>query len=318
MSGRMSELAGGASPSGRALVTGASGFIGRNALPALLRRGFEVHAVSSTPHAEQEGVTWHLADLLDTAASAELLRRVTPTHLLHLAWYAEPGSFWTAPVNVRWLEASLSLMRTFAELGGQRAVGAGTCAEYDWFSGAGVFREGDGALAPHTLYGQCKQSLQAVTERLYAAPAMPSFAWGRIFFLYGPDEHPARLVPSVACALLEGREAQCTEGRQRRDFMHSADVAEAFAALLEDRIEGAVNIGSGQAVSVAEVVSLIGEACARPELVRLGALPTRPGEPDVLVADTARLDEVVGFARPRALGVGIAETVEWWRERIAR
>ncbi len=299
-------------------MTGASGFIGRHALAALRRRGFEVHAVSSSPRAEEEGVTWHLADLLDTSASAELLRAVEPTHLLHLAWYAEPGAFWTAPVNVQWLEASLSLMRTFAELGGQRAVGAGTCAEYDWSSGAGVFRESDTAPAPHTLYGQCKQSLQAVTERLYAAPEMPSFAWGRIFFLYGPDEHPARLVPSVARALLEGREARCTEGSQRRDFMHCADVAEAFAALLEDRIEGAVNIGSGQAVSIAEVVSLIGEACARPEFVRLGALPTRAGEPDVLVADTARLREVAAFPGPRALGEGIAETVEWWRERIAR
>ena len=307
-----------AEPTRRALVTGASGFIGRHVLPALRRRGFEVHAVSSTRRVEKGGVTWHLADLLDASASGELLRAVEPTHLLHLAWYAEPGAFWTAPVNVQWLEASLSLMRTFAELGGQRAVGAGTCAEYDWSSGAGVFREGDTTPTPHTLYGQCKQSLQAVAERLYAAPGMPSFAWGRIFFLYGPDEHPARLVPSVTRALLEGREAQCTEGSQRRDFMHCADVAEAFAALLDDRIEGAVNIGSGQAVSIAEVVSLIGEVCARPELVRLGALPTRPGEPDVLVADTTRLHEVVGFAGPRALGEGIAETVEWWRERIAR
>ena len=57
---------------------------------------------------------------------------MAPTHLLHLAWYAEPGLFWRSPENLRWVEASLRLLRAFAEHGGQRAVMAGSCAEYAW------------------------------------------------------------------------------------------------------------------------------------------------------------------------------------------
>jgi nucleoside-diphosphate-sugar epimerase len=313
----MTDSVAGGPPDRRVLVTGASGFIGRNALPALRRRGFDVHAVSSRPQTDSEAVSWHMTDLLDPRACAELVEEVQPTHLLHLAWYAEPGAFWTSPANVPWLQASLELVRLFAAAGGQRFVGAGTCAEYDW-SAAGICRETETPLAPHTLYGECKRSLHAVTERLYAAAGMPSLAWGRIFFLYGPHEHPQRLVPAVARALLEGREALCTDGRQQRDFMHCSDVAEAFAALMDCQAEGAVNIATGQPVTVADVVSLVGEACGRPELVRLGALPQRPDDPPALLADTARLRQEVGFIAERSLRDGIFETVAWWREHATR
>lgn len=297
-------------------MTGAGGFIGRHTLLALYRRGFEVHAVSSRPRPQHEDVAWHVADLLDPSACAQLAERVACTHLLHLAWYAKPGAFWTAPENVQWLESSLELLRAFAANGGRRVVGAGTCAEYDW-SSAGICRERTTPLVPRTLYGECKRSLHALAERLFDASGMPSMAWGRIFFLYGPHEHRERLVPSVALALLEGREALCTDGHQLRDFMHCADVAEAFVALLESEAEGPVNIASGEAISIAEVVSLLGAECERPELVRLGALPARPDDPEMLVADVSRLHDEVGFSAARPLQQGLSETVAWWREQLA-
>ena len=300
----------------RVLVTGAGGFIGRHTLPALSRRGFDVHAVSCRPRPRSENVTWHVADLLDPGACEQLLEQVAPTHLLHLAWYTEPGAFWTAPENVLWLESSLRLLRVFAANGGRRMVGAGTCAEYDW-SSAGTYREATTPLVPSTLYGECKRSLHAVAERLCEPSGMPSLAWGRIFFLYGPHEQGERLVPSVVRALLEGREALCTDGHQKRDFMHSADVAGAFVALLDSDIEGPLNIASGDAVSIAEVVSLLGAECGRPELVRLGALPTRAEDPEMLVADVSRLRNEVGFSASRSLQEGLVETVAWWREQLA-
>lgn len=300
----------------RVLLTGASGFIGSNAIDSLHQRGFEVHALSSRD-APRGGTSdlasWHRVDLLDPVAMRALVERLGASHLLHLAWYAEHGRFWSSTESVRWVEASLALLRAFGECGGERAVMAGTCAEYDW-TGAGRCVEGVSPLVPSTLYGTCKHALRMVGEA-WCAQVGIQFAWGRIFFLYGPGEHPERLVPSVARAVLAGQPAPCSHGRQLRDFLHSADVADAFVALLDSPVCGAVNVGSGEPVSIAELVELVASGAGRPELVRLGALPAREGEPLELVADVGRLRDEVGWAPRLSLTEGIEQTVAWWRER---
>jgi nucleoside-diphosphate-sugar epimerase len=297
----------------RVLVTGASGFIGHDAVAELARRGHEVHAVSSRAAGEGDA-EWHRADLLDPAARERLVEGVRPELLLHLAWYAEPGKYWTSSENVRWVEASLGLLRDFQAAGGRRAVMAGTCAEYDW-SAPGVMSEAVSPVGPTTLYGHSKNALREVSQA-FAGEAQLSFAWGRVFFLYGPREHPGRLVSSVARALVAGELAKTSEGSQVRDFMHVQDVAGAFASLLLSDVEGVVNVGSGEAVTVREVIEQIAAAAGRPDLVRAGALPQREGEPPEIVADAARLRDEVGFAPRHSLAEGLEGTVAWWRDRV--
>jgi nucleoside-diphosphate-sugar epimerase len=311
----------------RVLVTGASGFIGRHLLPACLRAGHEVHAVSSRPltgdHrllSSNAEVCWHQADLLDSEATASLVARVRPELLVHLAWYAEHGRFWTATENVRWVEASLALIRAFADAGGRRAVMAGTCAEYDWSAIAPArsdqlaprCNELHTPTGPHTLYGACKRAMNAVAAS-FATTVGVELAHGRVFFLYGPDEQPGRLVAQVARSLLAGEPVATSDGRQVRDFMHVKDVAEAFYAILESEVLGAVNIGSGEAVTVGEVIESIAACVGRPELVQWGAHPRAEGDPAILLADVGRLRDAVGFSPRIELSDGLAAAVEWWR-----
>jgi nucleoside-diphosphate-sugar epimerase len=298
----------------RVLVTGATGFIGRHALTPLADLGLDVHAVSSQERGGPPGVTWHRADLLAPGGPTRLIGDVAPELLLHLAWYAEPGRFWTAPENAAWVQASVELVRAFAAAGGRRAVLAGTCAEYRWGDDARC-REGVTPLEPSTFYGRCKHATQLVTAGL-AEQAGFELAWGRIFFLYGPDEDPRRLVSSVARSLVAGEPARTTSGRQLRDFLHVADVASAFAALVgAGGVTGPVNVASGEAVAIRDVVARLGRAAGRPDLVELGALPDREGEPATLVADARRLRDEVGWAPAHPLGDGLAATLAWWRDR---
>ncbi len=58
------------------------------------------------------------------------MRTFRPTHLLHAAWIAKPGTFWTSEENLRWLGSSVELVRQFYASGGERVVGIGSCAEY--------------------------------------------------------------------------------------------------------------------------------------------------------------------------------------------
>ncbi len=301
----------------RVLVTGASGFIGRHALAPLIERGFEVHAVrrdGTELEPAIAGCTWRHADLLDLTAIRPLIQEAQPTHLLHFAWNAVPGQYWTTLDNFAWVQASLELLRRFQEAGGQRVVMAGTCAEYDW--AYGYCSEGITPTAPTTTYGTCKLALQRMLDA-YAKQADLSSAWGRIFFLYGPHEHPARLVSSVARALLQGEPARTSRGTQLRDFLHVRDVADAFVALLDSSVEGPVNIGSGQPVMVKDVIDTIAAELHRQDLVRLGAITSAANDPPLLCANVDRLSTEVGWSPAYTLHDGLRHTISWWRQQLA-
>lgn len=295
----------------RVLLTGATGFIGRRCQPLLLANGYEVHAVSSRlPQETCSDVYWHQANLLDFSQVPMLIADVLPTHLLHFAWYAEPGKYWTALENFHWVQASLGLLQEFYSHGGGRVVMAGTCAEYDWKYG--YCSERITPLAPATLYGTCKHSLQTMLD-VFSKETGLSSAWGRIFFLYGPHEHPARLISSVICALLQGQPARCSHGNQIRDFLHVEDVADAFVALLESDVMGPVNIASGEPVVLKDVVYKIADTLGKRDLVQLGAIPAQDNEPRVLIADFHRLSDEVGWQAKYDLDTGLEHTIKWWK-----
>ena len=110
----------------RVLVTGASGFVGRHCLNALAGTDCEVHATARRAPADRaRGVIWHEADLLDASSRHTLIEQVRPTHLLHAAWMATPGLFWTSLDNVDWVAATALLAREFHRAGGQRLPARG-------------------------------------------------------------------------------------------------------------------------------------------------------------------------------------------------
>lgn len=296
----------------RILLTGATGFIGLHCLPLLVARGYKVYAVSSRSVAREEeaSVHWHQANLLDFPQVAALMDEVRPSHLLHFAWYTVPGKYWTSAENLRWVQASVSLLQTFAAHGGQRVVMAGSCAEYDWRYG--YCSEATTPLAPMTLYGVCKHSLQLIVSA-FAKQTGLSAAWGRIFFLFGPHEHPDRLVPYVTQSLLRGEVARCSHGNQIRDFLYVQDVADAFVSLLDSGVSGAINIASGKPVALRELIYKIAAKFKREDLIELGAISTPPDEPSLLVADVRRLHDEVGWTPKYDLDTGLQQTIEWWK-----
>lgn len=296
----------------RVLLTGASGFIGNRAIAQLAARGYEVHAVSLQASLKEHGVCWHQANLLDGVEIARVVSDVRPSHLLHFAWYAEHGKFWHSAENFRWLEAGIALLRHFREQGGKRVVMAGTCAEYDW--NHGFCSETLTPCKPATPYGVCKNALQE-SLRSYSVQEGLSSAWGRIFFLYGPRENPARLVASVVNALLRGDVAQCTHGNQIRDFLHIDDVADAFVALLDSDVQGPVNIASGRPVSLRDVVLAAADCLGARSRVQFGAIPAPDNDPPLVVADVRHLSLALGWEPQFDLMSGIERTVAYWRER---
>lgn len=298
----------------RVLVTGARGFLGAHCIGPLIDKGFEVHVASRSGAAAVSGATCHGVDLMDAAAVRSLMANVRPTHLLHLAWETEPGKFWSSARNVSWTTASLELFKSFADHGGRRFVGAGSCAEYDW--SYQLLDDVTTPCTPASKYGQAKNATRELLAGLSRSSGI-SFAWGRVFFLYGPCEKRGRLVSDVVVSLLKKLPVATSDGRQIRDYMYVVDVAAAFAALLDSAIEGAVNIASGEPRTVKDILSAIGRATGRTDLIGFGERPVPEGEPLRLEASVKRLFNDVGFCPSYSLDQGVQATVDWWRKALA-
>ncbi len=270
----------------RVVVTGAGGFVGRHVLRALKGAGVEVTAVLRAGR-----------DLPDDAVHAIRTRDLfaEPTSfwrsalcgydaILHLAWYTA-RDYMTAPHNLSCAAGSLRLAEGAMLAGVPRFVGIGTCVEYDLTTdavSAGEPLSSTSPIGPQGPYGAAKAATWlALSEVLPAAGV--SFAWCRLFHLFGEGEDPRRLVPSLHAKLAAGEPVPLSSGRQVRDYMDAAEAGRQIAAVVLGQQEGAINICSGRSTTIAEIAREIAQSYGRPDLLRLGELPDRPGEAPFIV-----------------------------------
>lgn len=302
----------------RVLLTGATGFLGSHVARLLVHEGCEVHALvraeSSLARLDDVRDALHLVrgDVLDAEQVTDAVGRVQPELCLHLAWYAEPGVYLRSPLNTRYIGATVHLAEQLAGAGCKRLVVAGTCAEYD--ADYGYLSEST-PTRPVTLYAASKVAAQTVLAVLAEQIGL-SVAWPRIFYIYGPGENPKRFVPDIITTLLAGRPTRTTLGEQVRDYLHVEDVAGALWAVAGSDLAGVVNVGSGVPVTNREIVLKIGEIVGRPELVKLGDLPYRAGDPMFVCANVDRLRKRTGWLPAYDIESGLRHTVGWWRERL--
>lgn len=297
----------------RVLITGASGFIGSYVTRALIDSGHDV-LVLAVPDDD----LWRLQDVLanvsvvrgtlqDTHNLQVKIHEWKPTACLHLAWYAEPGKYLNSTENLNSLQGSLNLLQILAETGCRQFVGAGTCAEYEMKKE--MLAEID-KVKPETLYAASKLSFQMVGEQLAKEFGL-HFAWGRIFFLYGEKEDPRRLVPAAVLALQKGEVFPASQGEQVRDYLHIADIANAFLTLVEKQSEGIFNICSSQPLTIRNLLIKIGELTGKPHLISHGALPYREWEPMFICGNNDKLKSL-GWVPKISLEQGLQQVIQWW------
>lgn len=291
----------------RVLLTGATGFVGRQVLRNLPLT-HEVHCTTSQAALDEPGAVWHRVDLCDADASAALVADVRPDILIHCAWTTEHGAFWHDPANEDWLEAGKALFDAFKRHGGSRVVACGSCAEYPGDSLQP--RREDEVIEPSRVvfpYGRAKLALLDYLRGLDL-----SFAWVRIFLAYGEGEDPRRLVPSVLRCLARNQPARCSSGTQVRDFIDVRDLGMAIARLAESQVEDVINLGSGYSTTIGDVVTRLARLADRLDLLRLGTLPDRADEPHLLVPDLNRQIEDLGFRPQFTLDQGLADAARLW------
>ena len=187
---------------------------------------------------------------------------------------------------------------------------AGSCAEYEWKTD--YYFEDSTPLKPSSLYGRTKGDLREFCEELSDKTDL-STAWARLFFLYGPHGHRARIPASTIRSLLEGELAVCRHGDYVRDYLHIDDAARGMVRLLFSDVTGPINIAAGSGVALSDMVEVIARCMEREDLIRIHQHPGT--EPPTIIADVQRARDLLEWRPTIGLDDGLEDTISWWRER---
>jgi len=269
----------------RLLVTGGSGFLGGAVVRHALEAGHDVAILTrqAISNSHPLGPRQILGDL--ASPPWEAIAGFCPEAVVHAAWIATPGVYLESPANADWLRWSRAFARRLPEFGVRHLTVLGTCIEYA-VTGKPL-DEVETPLAPVSPYARAKAELHtALTADL--AGTGTTLAWARIFYPYGPHEHPARLASSLLARVLSGQPITLKTPDSTKDYIHEDDVASALLAVVEAGFQGPINIGTGEGVTVGSLAGTLASLAGRPDLVVLPA--DAPRDPfDHIVADASRL-----------------------------
>ncbi len=292
------------------LVTGASGFIGRQVVSILLDKGYSVCGIYNDHEiVPKTNLRCVKLNLLDIEAVKDFLCKNFFDDCIHLAWYGD-SKVHSHPINADWVSASLNLVKLFKTTGGKRLSVAGSISEYDF--AYGCFREDLTPLKNKSLYGKCKASLFNILEQ-YCAQEGIDFKWARIFNLYGPYERPQRLMPSVINSMLKGEDVKVSTCEKFQDYLHVYDVAMAVVQQFESSYQGAVNICSAQPVQLRKIVEMIADITDFKGKICWGAIPTS-FEDSIVVGNNDILVHKLGWKAKFSLEDGLRDVVNFYKE----
>lgn len=266
------------------LVTGGTGFVGRQVVRHLLDRGFRVTLTARHPAAARQ-LDSRLQAVRETSdlfsESLESLMRLVEgcDMVIHCAWCTDRADYLSSLLNTDCLESSVRLARASAASGVGRFVGIGTCAEYDHTIGTLATST---PLRPTSLYAASKAAAFLVLSSLLPQLGV-KFTWCRLFYLFGEGEHEGRLIPTVRRHLAQGIPVALTEGSQIRDFLDVAEAGRLIAEAAAEGVDGPLNICSEIGLSVRSLVEMVADEYGRRDLLRFGERPLSSFDPPYIV-----------------------------------
>lgn len=305
-----------------ALVTGASGFIGSALATRLAQQGVRTYGLVRSrqrpriPGLVGAGVEIIESPTFDVGRLTDLFQATSPEVVFHLAAYGvspadrDPHDIVDGNFG---LVARLLLAAKTA--GVPRFIHTGSCHEYGGSTSPGSparrLHEHE-AVIPLSTYGAAKAGSVLYATAYAGAHQLPCVTL-RLFWVYGPNESPARLIPYLVDRLRRNEVVDLTSGIQIRDLLHIDDVVAAYLAAAEPTLplSGVYNVCSGQGVTVREVAETIADMMCKPrKLLAFGQRPSRGDEAHWIVGEPQRFMSATGWRPSLSLEEGIRRTAE--------
>ncbi|MBV9127003.1 MAG: NAD(P)-dependent oxidoreductase [Verrucomicrobia bacterium] len=276
------------------LLTGGTGFIGAAFLKLALARGHRVAALARAARRADhlfahENLVWLHGSLAD--APFAHIAAFAPQTCVHAAWIATPVVYLDSPENDNYLCWSLDFLDRAREAGARHLVVLGTCIEYEIPpSRRELLSEITTPVAPASRYARAKNALRLALESRGERTGDFQLCWARVFYPYGPGEHPDRLCSTLLRRLQAGEKIVLKTPASTKDYIFIDDLAAALLRVVETEFAGDINLGTGVGTPVSGIAAQAAALCGRPELI--AAAPATPSVTDPLgyvVADASRL-----------------------------
>jgi dTDP-glucose 4,6-dehydratase len=299
------------------LITGATGFVGRALVPFLVQQpDIEVTILVREVYSHvdlrpfppplqtiRQNLNVVYADLRNFQLTSRALAEANPTHVIHLAAVGVTDPFLALDTALRHnLTGTLNLIRACFEkrqsaeqLSVQQLIVARTPGER---SSMNVY-----AASKAAAWNFCE-----MYGRIHHWPIHGAM----IFQAYGPGQSPRNLIPAAIAAALAGQDFPMTSGTQQRDWLYIKDLVAGIWAMLDADLSPAetVELGSGVGISVADVVQQIYEIVGEAGRPLPDALPTRPGEETIQIANTSQTQQQISWQTTTPLTTGLTQTIQ--------
>ena len=297
------------------LVTGGAGYIGSHMVRALQEAGRPVVVYDNLSKGHRGAVSAPLVqgDLADTKALMQAFRAHGVTGVIHFAADSLVGESMLQPAKYykNNFGGTLNLVQCMQEAGIKRLVFSSTASIYGIPEGNPIME--DMMKAPINVYGRTKWMIEQMLGDFDMAYGMKYVALryfnaagahpdGTIGEDHSPETH---LIPLILRTVLNGTNTptingtdyKTPDGTTLRDYIHVMDLCDAHLRALDALEAGhgsaAYNLGNGMGFSVREMIDTIAQVTGR-KLTPIEG-PRRPGDPDILVASSAKIRSELGW-----------------------
>jgi UDP-glucose-4-epimerase GalE len=319
----------------RVLVTGGAGYIGSHCCQALAEAGFQPVVFDNLNTGHRRFARWGPlveGDIRDGDAIVAALREHQPVAVIHFAALSlvgesavHPGRYYDVNIS-----GTLQLLEAMRGRSVDKLVFSSTCALYGEVAKVPI--DETAPQQPVSPYGATKRACEGMMDDFGRAHGLKSVRL-RYFNAAGADpgatigewhEPETHLIPLVLDAAIGRRKSisvfgsdyPTPDGTAIRDYIHVADLAAAHVAALRHLLDGgsseALNLGTGQGASVAEVIRAAEAVTGRK--VPVEQAPRRAGDPPALVADPRRAEAVLGWRAQHDLSRIMEDAWRWHRK----
>ncbi len=297
-----------------ALVTGASGFVGRHLVAHLTESGDEVIGIDRAT----DGV-----DITDATAVAEIIGRIRPTVIYHLAGWADVGGSWRAPVEAfrANAEGTLNVLGAATEAGGERVLSVSSADVYGIVAPEELPLTEESPLRPASPYAASKVAADFLGLQAWLGRRLPVLRV-RAFNHLGPGQTDKFVAPALASRIARaerdgGEVLEVGDLSARRDFTDVRDVVRAYRLLVEHGEPGEVyNVCSGVDLAVQDLADQLLALATVPLRFATDEALLRPVELPVLRGSHDRLSAATGWEPEIPMATTLADLLADWRTRV--